>query len=334
MAKRNTEPVIPADESPNVGSQTNGEKKLSVCICTHNRAAYLERALDSLLSQTVPASEFQVVVVDNASTDRTRQVVEEYGQRLPCMRYVYEGRLGLSQARNTAMETASSQYVAYLDDDARAEPEWVESLVESFETVTPPPACVGGKVWLDWEGGLPTWLPKRYWSVYTHLDKGDQGGFLGRDDYLVGANMAFRKDVLQSLGGFDTHLGRRGKSLLSGEEAALVHRLHEHGYPVYYAPKAAVWHTVPKSRARPNWLVRRMFWDGASQPLLDYGADRPRSFYWSQSYRDARALARLTLQWVRTSSGRSRKRRLESTLALVQRLGRLRTSLLLSLGRI
>ena len=91
----------------------------------------------------------------------------------------------------------------------------------------------------------------------------------------MGANMAFHRDALLELGGFDTNLGRKGSTLLSGEEAAIVHRLRQRGLPVYYCGRAVVWHAVPPARRRRRWLWKRMFWDGASQPLLDSGPGRP-----------------------------------------------------------
>ncbi len=308
--------------------------RISAIICTHNRADYLERALKSLAEQSLPPEQFEVLVVDNASTDRTAEVARTWMSRMPNLRYVREDRLGLSQARNTGAEASQAPYLAYLDDDARADHDWLRRLLDTFEADATTPACIGGRVWLDWETGVPRWLPSRYYSLYTFVDHGDKDRPLGEREYLVGANLAFRRDILLQLGGFDTKLGRKGSTLLSGEESAMVGALRERGLPVYYAGSAIVWHAVPPTRRRRRWLWARMFWDGASQPLIDSGTGRPIGHYLYQGYRDLRRIARFALDGCCSLAGGDRGKRLESILALIQRAGRLRTHLLLAVGRI
>ena len=311
----------------------NAAPRIAAVVCTHNRADYLERALASLARQSLPASEYEVLVVDNASTDGTARAVEAMAGHMPNLRYLREERLGLSWARNAGMNAARAPFLAYLDDDARAEPSWLARLARLFEETDPAPACVGGRVWLDWDGGPPAWLPPRYYSLYTYVDHGDEDRPLGEREYLVGANIAFRRDVLMGLGGFDPSLGRKGSMLLSGEESAVVGKIRERGLPVHYAATAAVWHAVPPSRRRRRWLWSRMFWDGASQPLIDSGAGRSRGHYFRQGYLDLRRIASFLLRgWLLAGRG-GRERRLESLLAVVQRAGRLRTHLLLAARR-
>jgi glycosyltransferase involved in cell wall biosynthesis len=305
--------------------------RLSVVVCTHNRAPMLRRALESLSAQTLDPASYEVIVVDNASTDATAQVVRDCATPFE-LRYVREERLGLSRARNAGAAVASAPYVAYLDDDARAESQWLEALLHAFESVVPAPGAVGGRVWLDWEGLPPSWLPQRYWSLYTYVDHGEAGHCLTAGEYLVGANIAFRADVLREQGGFDTRLGRRGTSLLSGEEAALLGRLREQDVPIYYEPKAIVWHAVAQARRRRRWFWARLFWDGATQPLLDHGAARSPNFYAAQTYHDLRRMAFFSYRWLQALIQGNPEQRLDSALALVQRMGRLRTHCLLAWG--
>jgi GT2 family glycosyltransferase len=306
--------------------------RISAVICTHNREDYLRKALASLAAQSLPPAAFEVLVVDNASTDGTARAAEEAAARAPNVRYLRENRLGLSYARNAGADAARAPYLAYLDDDARAAPDWLERLLHVFEGSHPAPACVGGRVWLDWDGQAPPWLPARYYSLYTFVDHGGDDRPLGEREYVVGANLAFRRDALREAGGFDPNLGRKGSVLLSGEESAVVGKLRARGLPVWYAGTAAVWHAVPPARRRRAWLWSRMFWDGASQPLIDSGAGRPRTHYLRQGYLDLRRIASFALRgWLAPGGGR--ERRLESLLAIVQRAGRLRTHLLLAAGR-
>jgi glycosyltransferase involved in cell wall biosynthesis len=132
--------------------------RISATICTHNRAEYLGKALKSLSVQTLPAEDFEVLVVDNASTDDTAALVESVRPILPSLRYVFEGSLGLSRARNTAIREARGDYIAFLDDDAVAVSEWLEAILTAFDTVKPTPVCVGGRIEPIWEGARPSWL--------------------------------------------------------------------------------------------------------------------------------------------------------------------------------
>jgi hypothetical protein len=121
--------------------------------------------------------------------------------------------------------------------------------------------------------------------------------------------------------------------LLSGEESAVVGKIRERGLPIYYAASAAVWHAVPPPRRRRRWLWSRMFWDGASQPLIDSGAGRPRGHYVRQGYLDLRRMASFLLRGWLTPGRSGQERRMECLLAVVQRAGRLRTHLLLAARR-
>ena len=241
------------------------------------------------------------------------------------MRWQREERLGHSVARNAAARMAASPIVAYLDDDAQAAPVWLEALLDAFGNRTPAPACVGGAITLDWGGGRPpAWVPAKFQSLYSGLDLGKTGRFLDRpDDYLVGANIAFRLDALRQAGWFDEGLGRRGSLLLSGEETAVVNRFRERGLPLYYEPRALVSHFVHPDRRTRKWLVSRVYWDGAAQPLLDYGKGKARGFYLRHALRDFKRLAAIGFS---AFPGRFPDRALE----LVQRSGRLRTNMLLA----
>lgn len=312
----------------------NDDLMVSAIVCTHNRSSYLPRALESLATQTLPPCNYEVIVVDNASKDNSVETVEAFRDHISNLICLREERLGLSWARNAGAQRARGRYIAYLDDDARAEPQWLEMILRAFEGVNPTPAAVGGRVWLDWEPEPPAWLPRRYWSLYTYVDHGDQGHFLLDSEYLVGANIAFRKNTLLEMGGFDTHLGRQGATLLSGEEAALLRQLRERHWGVYYEPKAVVWHAVLDARRHKRWLWKRMFWDGASQPLLNYDIAQPRRFYALQAYYDLRRVVFFAFQWFHTFVRGDTDQCLDDGLSLVQRIGRLRANLALVFGHI
>ncbi|MBB6735116.1 glycosyltransferase [Cohnella zeiphila] len=239
--------------------------RASVAICTHNRAADLREALLSLLSQRLEDS-FEVIVVDNGSTDATKQTVREFQQSVSFpVRYIFEERLGLSVARNRAIREARGEYVLFLDDDAIACEDWVGEIVSVFD-MDPEIGCVGGKIDPVWEGGAPAWLPPENRTLYTILDYADDIVEMQRPAIPFGANVAFRKSVFETTDLFREDLGRVGSNLLSSEESELIERVRGR-YTVYYSPYASVQHKIPRSRISRRWLIRRIYWQGVSSAV-------------------------------------------------------------------
>lgn len=304
----------------------NSTIKISAIICTFKRPEYLRQAVTSLCKQTLPCAEYEIVVVDNGVDPETEHVVTSLRNGEVNLHYVTEPMVGLSRARNKGLAKACGRYVAYLDDDARAEERWLESLVESFESNSAAPAAIGGRVWLDWDGKKPEWIPNEQLPVYTYVDHGDQAHVLRDDEYVVGANLAFDKAALELAGGFDAKLGRQGTLLLSGEEAQILRTLREQGLKILYEPAAVVWHSVHPTRQKRGWLLRRMFWDGASQPLLDRGDEQlSRRLIFQSMCSDLRQCAAWSLRALAASIHGRKAIAWQSLLGLSQRAGRVRT---------
>lgn len=241
---------------------------LSVIICTHNRAERLELALAALCSQSLTGANFETVVVDNASTDTTAAVCQNYKDRLSTLRYIYEPVLGLSRARNTGWQQAKSEYIAYLDDDAIPCPVWVESLLHTFETVKPTPDCVGGPIYPLWEVPKPAWASNSM-KEFSTLDYGNEYKWCKPHAMpFFGANITYRRDALRGVGGFREELGRKGEKLLSSEEKFLNMTLEQQGKLFYYNPRASVQHWVFKERVDPDWVVGRAYWQGWSDAIV------------------------------------------------------------------
>ncbi|MDB9356916.1 glycosyltransferase family A protein, partial [Nodularia spumigena CS-587/03] len=198
------------------------DNQISAIICTHNRDTYLGAAIDSLLAQDFPA-DFEVVVVDNGSSDRTREVVE---QRLgnPRVKYVFEPTIGLSVARNTGARVASGEILAYLDDDAVASVSWLQVLSAAYEHNSQL-AIAGGKVTLLWPPNIepPHWLSPGLAGNLGAYDLGDRMIYIQQPGLTPrGLNYSLRRSFLEEIGGFDPHLGRVGKNLLSNEELQMT----------------------------------------------------------------------------------------------------------------
>jgi glucosyl-dolichyl phosphate glucuronosyltransferase len=243
---------------------------ITVAVCTYNRSPYLALALAGLQRQSLSATQFEILVVDNCSTDDTQRVVEQFRQRLPNLRYAYEARPGLSLARNTAMHEAHGRYLAYLDDDAIPEPQWLQALLAAFGAhASQQVACVGGRIDPIWEVPRPDWLPDELLPYLTVVDWGSSGMALnGQRRYVAGANMAFEVAPLRAAGGFDPALGRVGDTLISQEEILVQRRLLAQGMAVYYEHAAAVRHHIPASRLTRQWLCARVYADGFSDAVL------------------------------------------------------------------
>ncbi|MBD0261202.1 MAG: glycosyltransferase family 2 protein [Tolypothrix sp. T3-bin4] len=241
------------------------DTQISAIICTHNRDTYLGAAIDSLLAQQFAAG-FEVVVVDNNSSDRTSEVVK---QRLsdPRLKYVFEPVLGLSVARNTGAKESRGEIIAYLDDDAVACDRWLQILYSAYENNSTL-AIAGGKVTLLWPQGIqqPRWLSPGLAGNLGAYDLGDSIVYIEQPGLTPrGLNYSIRRSFLNEIGGFDPHLGRVGKNLLSNEELQMTELALQRGWQVAYLPDALVAHNVAPERLNRSWFLKRGWWQGISE---------------------------------------------------------------------
>ncbi|ACI99910.1 glycosyltransferase [Rhodospirillum centenum] len=265
--------------------------RIAAIVCTHNRAWHLARALDSLRAQTLAPAAFEVVVVDNGSTDDTRDVIARGIAGASNMRSVFEPVLGLSRARNTGWRQAQAPLIAYLDDDAVAGPDWLERLLRAF--ADPRAGVVGGRILGDWEVPRPAWLARQLLPSLTVIDWGERPFTVRPPCFVAGANIAFRREHLERLDGFSEHLGRKGGLLLSAEEREMTRRIEALGFETRYEPAACVRHWVGRERLTQAWFLERAHWQGVSEALAEMdGRTLP------QAEREARARRRLFARQV------------------------------------
>jgi glycosyltransferase involved in cell wall biosynthesis len=305
--------------------------EICVIVCTFNRSNYLSFLIESLKKQTLPEERFEILIVDNNSNDDTPKVVNAFQKSFSNLKYVFEPRLGLSIARNRGIKESEASLVVFIDDDAYAESQWLASYIETFGK-DDKIMCVGGPVELDWQGQRPAWVPKKYESLFTSVDYGTEKRYLTPDNYLVGANMGFRRNWLIEQGGFPENLGRKGACLISGEEALIYKKIFESGNKVFYHPEAKAWHSVTPERKTKKWFFRRLFWDGATQPILDSGIGQKKGIYLQGAYFDLRRCVRFLLDSVKAGIQLNREAFFDAICKLDQRLGRLYIHLRLSLG--
>ena len=223
--------------------------EISVILCTWNRASLLDDALDALLSQG-DAPPHEIIVVDNASTDATRELVEKRARTNPHLRYEYEGRQGLSHARNAGIRVSRGSIVAFTDDDVRVGDDWLKALHTSFIR-HPEASCVGGPVQPVWPGAaVPRWLSERHWAPLGVQDYGDRELRVdaARPICLIGANLAFRREALEALGGFSVDVQRVADGPGSTEDHDCHIRLWRSGRCGIYDPTVRTTAVVTTAR--------------------------------------------------------------------------------------
>lgn len=234
---------------------------VSVVVCTLGDSELLGQTLTSLQEQTYPDELCEIIVVDNGPEERALSVVSKANrQGKKNIEYLKERELGLSNARNTGVLAAKGDVIAFIDDDAVADPEWISSLVQVY--MEQDASCVGGKVVPIWSKPPPDWLHEELHLWLSILDLGPEVKELFGRWCPAGTNTSFKRSAFDKIGLFDPKLGRKGYLLASGEEDDLCYRLEKIGRKRFYTPKAIVHHLVPISRLRKRWFLTRAYWQG------------------------------------------------------------------------
>lgn len=251
-------------------------KRLSVVLCTHNRRRSLERTLASLRETRVPEGlSWELIVVDNNSTDGTRDAVQEFARRAGMeARYVFEPVQGLSRARNRGVTEARGEIIAFTDDDVRVAEDWPAWIDRAFKESGA--ACVGGRILPVWEGTPPRWLTPELGGCLALLDYGDLPIELDHPN-LWGANLAVSAEMFRKYGGFDTRFGRIPGKLYSGEELEFLELLLKNREKVLYHPRVVVRHFIPPERLCKTYFRRLRFDQGELDGLTYRGRSLPRA---------------------------------------------------------
>jgi glycosyltransferase involved in cell wall biosynthesis len=258
---------------------------VSVILCTYNRSRSLINALESIAACSMPESvQWEVLVIDNNSTDNTRAVTEKFRSRYAGrFRYIFEQRQGLSQARNTGIREARGKIIAFVDDDVTVGPRWLEEITSVFHDG-------------EWSGAGGRILPERgfippYWlaldgrysllgALCAHYDRGDASGEMKTPAY--GANMAFRAEMFEKYGGFRTDLGRSSNDLMSNEDTEFGRRLIDGGERLRYVASSVVYHAIHEGRVHKGFFLS-WWYDFGRARIIELGV-RPKIWGVSRHY--------------------------------------------------
>lgn len=252
VSQRSSPATLPSIQTGIVSNEgtsrmpTAGEAcDLSVVITTYNRADVLPTAIESLFAQNLDPSRYEIIVVDNNSSDGTREVVESFAGRSPAIRYVFEPCQGISHGRNAGIRAAAAPIVAFTDDDVRVSRDWATTILTVLAT-HPEVACVGGKVLPSWDGPWPAWLTSEHWAPLALLDYGDAPVYVTAERRLclITANVAYRREVFDQIGMFASRM-----SWLSDHEI-LVRLWRARGQGLYWPQLTATADIAPDRMRR------------------------------------------------------------------------------------
>lgn len=254
---------------------------VSVVIATGNRPVYLRKAFNSVLAQTYDASAFEVVVVQNVSSSEVAEVCTEYRSQFSHFQHVRcDGPAW--ESRNIGVDVSRGEVVAFLDDDAVADPEWLTEIMQAFNTGDKTVACVGGPSYLIFEQPKPFWLSDKLLPFLGQLDYGNAKLQLTDRMMFFGLNMAFEKQSLAQVGGAYAQatktLGRTNSERISvsNNDFPVQMRLEARGFKRVYAPGVRVGHHVSASRLRLSWFLRRGYAQGVGDARIYHLMQRRR----------------------------------------------------------
>ena len=230
--------------------------KITAILCTYNRCESLERALRSAVGLTMPQSvEWEVLVVDNNSSDQTRKTVEDFSSRYPGrFRYLFESRPGKSHALNTGIRESEGDVLAFMDDDVVVQADWLQNLTAALRDGQW--AGAGGRIVPDWHCPPPRWLspdsPRAAGPLVAFHPMPEAGQTFAAP---IGTNMAFRREMFEKYGLFRTDLGPRPGSELRNEDTEFGERLLAAGERLRYEPSALVYHPVAQNRLKKEYFL-------------------------------------------------------------------------------
>jgi glycosyltransferase involved in cell wall biosynthesis len=266
------------DETSSTGASINLDA--GIAVITYKRPALLSLCLASVALQRNPLGSMEVLVIDDCPQGSAETVVQEVAPQFEAhgipLRYVQQGGQGLASARNRAVAEIECDIICFMDDDQRACPNWLSNPMLPFQSLGDLVDIVAGENEPDFgEAARPEWLDDEHLKLYSCGARWDvEPRFMQPGEWLFEGNCAVRRKILQGLS-FDPALGRSGSNLISNE--GVIYDIARHrGASAYYMPKAQVHHRIHSERLNKRWLLKRNFYQGVSDFLVDRMLGRQR----------------------------------------------------------
>lgn len=240
---------------------------ISVILCTYNRDKYIYNVLKSVAENDYPHDQYEIVLVNNNSTDGTENECRRFQADYPDIRFRYflETNQGLSYARNCGIRNAQGDLLVYVDDDATVNPEYLKTY-SNFFTHHPEAVAAGGPILPVYETEEPEWMTHYTRQLITgKLFLGNNQREFPRGAFPGGGNSCYRKSVFDTVGLFNVELGRKGNSLIGAEEKDLFDKMTTHGMHFYYLPNAILYHIIPLHKLTQDYFDRLTYSIGVSE---------------------------------------------------------------------
>ncbi len=247
------------------------EVKLSIIVCTYNRDDFISFCLESLKNQTLECNKYEIVLINNNSTDNTENICLKFQKDNPDINFNYkvEKKQGLSAARNRGLKEACSSVVSFIDDDTIICQDYAKEAVLFYDR-NRDVLALGGKILPKFESTKPVWMSKYLKPLMSVIDLGDKEKPFPKGAFPIGANMIFKKEIFNSVGFFDENLGRTEKKMLGSEEKDIFTKLRKKGGKIYYSPKPWVYHQVPDRRLTMEFVKKQAIGIGFSERIRSF----------------------------------------------------------------
>lgn len=236
---------------------------IDVLVCSYNESKSIPDLLESLKKQTTSLDEFNIIFVDNASDDNTREIIENFQKELENLQYIFEPNKGKSFALNTGYGIATSEYVAHIDADCKADKKWIENIINLANEEHP--SLFGGGYLPYYNSPKPKWFKDKY-----NTDWREDKRIVLSEGYLNGCNMIWRRDLVLSLGGHNIELGINEHSLAGGEDTELIARARQKytNIKIIYDQSIFVYHLTKEKQFNLWYFFRRTFITGRRLAII------------------------------------------------------------------
>jgi len=232
---------------------------ISIILCTYNRSQYLGQMLDNLLSLKSDASfDHEIIIVDNNSKDKTKEIIGSFIHKSNRIRYVFEPKQGTSNARNAGIAHAKGAILAFTDDDVVVDNDWLLNIAHFSKEYDFD--AIGGKVLFLFPPQTPQWMidhQDMFWGPIPYHYHGEAVKLYDQTmNSFVGANMIIKKKVFDEAGGFDTDLGPGSAIPFGGEDTVFFTKIQKLNKKIYYNPNITIHHPVKKDRITLKFIAK------------------------------------------------------------------------------